>query len=81
MQFADELLDKDRPKNCYSGVLNKEHFSTKIRSISVKLKRLWPKNARIIFCLTYILVDDMRDGKTLNCRNLLNIDPNDLIFF
>ena len=70
----------DLKKTC-PRFLNKEQLRAKIKSISVKLKKLWLICAKIIFCPTCILVDDRCGGTTLNCRNWLNIDSNDLMFF
>ena len=65
----------------YSRSLNEEQFNSKSQLLSIKLKKLWLKSASTMFCSTYIAVDEMRDCKTLSCRNLLNIDRNDLISF
>ena len=40
-------------------VLNEEQFDLKIKSMSVKLKKLWPSCARIIYFPTYLMLDDM----------------------
>ena len=46
-----------------------------------KFKEVMVEKPKHYVCSTYIAVDEMRDCKTLSCRNLLNIDPNDLISF
>ena len=46
-----------------------------------KIKEVMAEKRKHYVCSTYIAVDEMRDCKTLSCRNLLNIDPNDLISF
>ena len=70
----------DLKKTC-PRLLKKEQLIAKIKSMSVKLKKLWLICAQIIFCPTCILVEDRFGGTTFNCHNWLNIDSNDLMFY
>ena len=80
LQFADGVLQTEWEK--------KACLELRIKENSMQKSSLYLQNwrsygwicARIIFCRPHTWVRSVCGSKTSNCRNLLNIGPNELFF-